>query len=65
MNNKKPKKQLKVTLIHSVNKCLKVHKACIKGLGLRRLNQSVTVKNDPCIMGMIKKANYLLKVEES
>ena len=64
MNNKKSKKQLKITLIRSVNKCLEAHKACVKGLGLRRLNQSVIVKDEPCIMGMIKKVDYLLKVEE-
>ena len=64
MNNKKSKKQLKVTLIRSINKCLEAHKSCVKGLGLRHLNQSVIVENTPCIMGMIQKVNYLLKVEE-
>jgi large subunit ribosomal protein L30 len=64
MNNKKSKKQFKVTLVRSINKCLEAHKACVKGLGLRRLQQSVIVESDPCIMGMIKKVDYLLKVEE-
>jgi large subunit ribosomal protein L30 len=64
MNNKKSQKQLKVTLVRSINKCLEAHKACVHGLGLRRLRQSVIVDSTPCIVGMITKVNYLLKVEE-
>jgi large subunit ribosomal protein L30 len=64
MNNKKAQKQLKVTLVRSINKCLEAHKACVQGLGLRRLRQSVIVESTPCIVGMITKVNYLLKVEE-
>jgi large subunit ribosomal protein L30 len=64
MNNKKSKKQFKITLVRSINKCLQSHKACVKGLGLRHLHQSVVVENTPCIMGMIAEVNYLLKVEE-
>ncbi len=57
-------KKLKVTLVKSVSGRLKNHKACVRGLGLRRINHSVEVNADPCIMGMINKASYLLKVEE-
>ena len=64
MNNEKIKKQLKITLVRSTNKCLAAHKACVIGLGLRRLRHSVIVENTPCIMGMVTKVNYLLKVEE-
>jgi large subunit ribosomal protein L30 len=64
MNNEKTKKQLKVTLVRSTNKCLAAHKACVIGLGLRRLRHSVIVEDTPCIMGMVTKVNYLLKVEE-
>lgn len=67
MNSKKNKKQLKMlklTLVRSTNKCLAAHKACVLGLGLRRLRHSVIVENTPCNMGMVTKVNYLLKVEE-
>ena len=57
-------KKLKVTLVKSVHGRLKNHKACVRGLGLRRINHSVEVNADPCIMGMIHKVGYLLKVEE-
>lgn len=58
------KKKLKVTLVHSTNKKLKAHRACVKGLGLSRLHGTVEVESTPEICGMINKVNYLLKVEE-
>ncbi|MDR1057584.1 MAG: 50S ribosomal protein L30 [Coxiellaceae bacterium] len=57
-------KKLKITLVKSVNKKLQVHKACVSGLGLKYVGQVVRVPNIPEICGMIKKVNYLLKVEE-
>jgi len=57
-------KQLKVKLIRSINNVLPNHKLCIKGLGLRRLQQTVVVENTPCNRGMINKAYYLVSVEE-
>lgn len=58
------KKHLKVTLVRSVISAQPKHKECIKGLGLRRLHHSVVLEDNPCIRGMIKKASYLLSVEE-
>jgi large subunit ribosomal protein L30 len=57
--------ELKVTLIKSPFGCLPRHKACVKGLGLRKINQTVQVKDTPEISGMINKVNYLLKVEKA
>ena len=58
-------KMLKVTLVRSLAKCLKAHKACVNGLGLRgRIRQTVEVKDTPENRGMINKVTYLLKVEE-
>jgi len=54
---------LKVTLVRSLAGHLPNHKACVNGLGLRRIGQSAVVQNNPCILGMIKKTAYLLKVE--
>lgn len=59
------KKTLKVTLTRSLNGRLKTHKACVSGLGLRRIHQTVTVEDSPCNRGMITKAAYMLKVEEN
>jgi len=40
------------------------HQACLKGLGLRKINQTVVVLNTPENRGMINKVSYMLKVEE-
>jgi large subunit ribosomal protein L30 len=58
------KKKVKVTLVRSANGRLASHKACVAGLGLRRMHHSVEVEDTPCTRGMINKVSYLLKVEE-
>jgi len=57
--------QIKVTLIKSIHGRLAAHKACVSGLGIRRMHQSVTVKDTPENRGMINKVSYLLKIEEA
>ena len=56
--------QFKVTLVKSPISRLKAHKACLTGLGLRKINQSVLVTGTPSNLGMIKKVDYMLQVEE-
>ena len=58
------KATIKVTQIRSTNGRLKNHKACIAGLGLRRIGHTVEVEDTPSVRGMINKVNYLLRVEE-
>jgi large subunit ribosomal protein L30 len=58
------KKRLKITLIKSPIGTQPRHKACVKGLGLRRLRQAVVVLDNPSTRGMINKVSYLLSVEE-
>ncbi len=57
-------KQLKVTLTKSRHGRLRTHKACVAGLGLRRIRQTVTVLDTPQNRGMINKVSYLVSVEE-
>ncbi|RMD71809.1 MAG: 50S ribosomal protein L30 [Gammaproteobacteria bacterium] len=57
-------KRLRVTLIRSLSGRLPSHRACVRGLGLRRMHHSVELKDDPRIRGMINKVSYMLKVEE-
>ncbi len=57
--------KLKVTLVRSFNGRLASHKACVRGLGLRRIRHSVIVDNTPENRGMINKVAYLLKIEEA
>lgn len=58
-------KKIKLTLVKSANGRLEAHKACVRGLGLRRTHHSVEVIDTPENRGMINKVSYLLKVEEA
>jgi large subunit ribosomal protein L30 len=55
---------IKVTQIKSTNGRLKNHKACVSGLGLRRIGHTVEVEDTPSVRGMINTAYYLLRVED-
>jgi len=57
-------KQVKVTQTKSTIGALANHKACLKGLGLRRMNHSVVVSDTPENRGMMNKAIHLLTIEE-
>lgn len=56
--------KLSVTMTKSKFGRLPVHQACLKGLGLRKINQTVEVLNTPENRGMINKISYMLKIEE-
>ena len=56
-------KKIKVTQVRSTAGRLQGHKACVSGLGLRRIGHTVEVDDTPSIRGMINKVNYLLRVE--
>lgn len=57
-------KKIKVTQVKSTNGRLPAHKACVAGLGLRRINHTVEVEDTPSVRGMINKVNYLVRVED-
>lgn len=57
------KKMLKLTLVRSTAHKLPAHKACVAGLGLRRMHHTVQVEDTPAVRGMVNKVSYLLKVE--
>jgi len=59
------KKTVKVTLVRSVSGRLASHKACVRGLGLRRMHHTVEVEDTPCTRGMINKVSYMVRVEEA
>jgi large subunit ribosomal protein L30 len=58
------KNKLKVTLVKSIISTQPTHKACVKGLGLRRMHHTVILQDTPSIRGIINKVRYLLLVEE-
>jgi large subunit ribosomal protein L30 len=58
-------RKVSITLIRSKNGRLASHKACVAGLGLRRMHQTVEVIDTPENRGMINKVRYLLNVKEA
>lgn len=56
-------KTVKVTLIKSLIGRLENHKASARGLGLRKIGQTVEVLDTPENRGMINRINYLVKCE--
>ena len=59
------KKQIKVTLTRSPFGCQPRHRECARGLGLKRMHQTVTVEDTPSVRGMINAINYMVRVEEA
>ena len=55
--------KLRVTLTRSVHGRLRKHRDCVRGLGLRRIHQTVEVEDTPAVRGMINKVSYMLKYE--
>lgn len=58
-------KKLKVTLVRSLHGRLRKHQACVRGLGLRRMHQTVEVIDTPENRGMIRKVGYMLECTEA
>lgn len=60
---KKETGSIKVTLVKSTIGRIESHRACVRGLGLRRMHHTVEVQDTPAVRGMINAVSYLLKVE--
>jgi large subunit ribosomal protein L30 len=58
------KASIKVTQVKSVHGRLKSHRACVAGLGLRRIGHTVEVEDTPSVRGMINQVHYLVRIEE-
>lgn len=56
-------KKIKVTLVKSTIGTNQKHRACVLGLGLKRLNQSVVLEDTPAVRGMATHVNFLVKCE--
>ena len=55
--------KIKVKLVKSTNGRLEKHRACVRGLGLRRIGHTVEVEDTPSVRGMINKVSYLVQVD--
>jgi large subunit ribosomal protein L30 len=64
MAKKTKAKILQITLVKSPIGYSVRHKATIKALGLRKMNQTVAQADSPALQGMLRKVNNLVRVEE-
>ena len=56
--------KIKVTLVKSTIAILPQHKKVVAALGLKKVNSFRIHEENPCILGMIAKVKYLVKVEK-
>ena len=56
------KRMIRVTQVKSAAGRLKRHKACVAGLGLRRIGHTVEVEDTPAVRGMINRVSYMVRV---
>lgn len=57
--------KLNVTLVKSMIGRPEKHRKVLRGMGLTKLNRTVTLEDTPANRGMVNKVNHLLKVEET
>lgn len=55
--------KIKVTLVKSTIACIPLHKKIVTALGLKKVNSFKIHQANDCILGMIRKVSYLVKVE--
>jgi large subunit ribosomal protein L30 len=56
--------KIKVTQVKSAIKKPLRQKRTLEALGISRLHQTIEVEATPQILGMVRKVNHLVKVEE-
>jgi len=56
--------KIKITQIKSVIDRSERQKRTIKALGLRKINHTVEVEATPSIIGMVRKVNHLVAIEQ-
>ena len=57
-------KKIKVTQVKSIIDRPERQKRTMVALGFKKMNASVEVMGTPQILGMVRKVNHLIKVEE-
>jgi large subunit ribosomal protein L30 len=59
------KKQIKVTLVRSPIGFQPKHRETVRGLGLKRMHQSVVLEDTPSVRGMVNRIDYMVRVEQA
>lgn len=60
-----PAGEVKITLVRSTIGRPQDQENAVRSLGLRKLHQSVTRKDDPSLRGAIRKIQHLVTVEDA
>ena len=55
---------LKITLVKSPIGAIPKHRKTVEALGLRKLNKTVEMPDNPAVRGMIDQVRHMVKVEE-
>ena len=58
-------KTMTIKLVKSGIGRMKRHKLCIKGLGFKKLNQTVTVIDTPINRGLVNKISDMIEIQEN
>ena len=56
--------KLKITLVKSPIGAVPKQRATVEALGLRKMNKTVEIPDNPAVRGMIERVRHLVKVEE-
>lgn len=65
MAKAKSNKTLSITQTGSAIGCTDLQRMNLKGLGLGKIGKTVTIKDDECTRGMIRKVSHLVKIGDS
>jgi large subunit ribosomal protein L30 len=57
--------KVNVTLVKSMVGRPEAHRKVLRGMGLTKLNRTVSLEDTPSIRGMINKVSHLVSVEEN
>ena len=55
--------KIKVRLLKSTNTVNRSHRATVRGLGLKRIDQVVELVDTPAVRGMINSVAHLVRIE--
>ncbi|MGH8672298.1 MAG: 50S ribosomal protein L30 [Burkholderiales bacterium] len=56
--------RIKIKLVKSPIGAVRAHRASVRGLGFKRMNQSVTLEDTPAVRGMIHRVRHLVRIED-
>ncbi len=56
--------KLKITLVKSPIGAVPKHKKTVEAMGLRKLNKTIILPDNPATRGQIQQISHLVKVEE-